>query len=140
MSKSSSKIMISSTPEKVWEALTKPELVKQWQYGSDIDTDWQVGSEIRFTSVWEGNTYEQWGKVLEFSPHSSIRYSLFAPSPGIEDKPENYFTMSYILTSKDGLISLEIIKEDNRLSATTDDTEEDNETLITLKKLVETTT
>jgi hypothetical protein len=74
---------------RVWDAVTKPEWVKQWQYGSDLITDWHIGSEIRFRTKWEGNVYEQWGTVLEFAPYHSLRYSLFAPRPGLEDTPEN---------------------------------------------------
>jgi uncharacterized protein YndB with AHSA1/START domain len=50
---SKSTILINGTKQKVWDALTKPELVKIWQYGSDILTDWKVGSEIRFRVEWE---------------------------------------------------------------------------------------
>jgi hypothetical protein len=41
--------------------------------------------------------YKQWGKVFDFLPYNLIRYSLFAHRPGLEDTPENYFVMSYIL-------------------------------------------
>jgi hypothetical protein len=45
---------------------------------------------------------EQWGTVLEFTPTQKLSYSLFAPRPGLEDKPENYFEMIYSLTSENG--------------------------------------
>ncbi len=44
-----STIIINASAQKVWETLTKPELVKLWQYGSDLLTDWKEGSEIKFT-------------------------------------------------------------------------------------------
>jgi len=65
MTKSISKITIHAPAEKVWNALSNPSLVKQWQYGSNLLTDWKVGSEIRFRNEWEDKIYEQWGKVLE---------------------------------------------------------------------------
>jgi uncharacterized protein YndB with AHSA1/START domain len=43
-----STIHINSPIQKVWNALTQPELVKKWQYGSNLITDWKVGSDIRF--------------------------------------------------------------------------------------------
>ena len=81
------------------DTLTKPALVKLWQYGSDLITNWEVGSIIRFRTEWEGKVFEQWGEVLEVKPPELLKYSLFAPRPGLEDKPENYFIMSYVLTT-----------------------------------------
>ena len=100
--------------ERVWDAVTKPELVKQWQYGSDLLTDWSIGGKIVFHSEWEGNVYEQWGEVLEFDPCRSLRYSLCAPRPGFEDKPENYFMMSYTLNEEGGGTLLTIEQKDSR--------------------------
>ena len=60
-----STIHINSPKQKIWNALTHPELVKKWQYGSDLITDWKVGSDILFRTEWEGKWFEQWGKVLE---------------------------------------------------------------------------
>ena len=86
-----STIYINASAQRVWDALTKPKLVKKWQYGSDLITEWKVGSDIRFTAKWEDKIFEQWGKVLEVRPHELLKYNLFAPRPGLEDKPENYF-------------------------------------------------
>lgn len=114
MPTSTSRIMINAPAEQVWVMLTKPELVKQWQYGSDLLTDWHIGKEIRFRSEWEGNIYEQWGTVLEFTPNQSLKYSLFAPRPGLEDRPKNYFTMNYILNVEGEGTLLTIEQNDNR--------------------------
>ncbi len=133
-----STISINAPAEKVWEALTKPEFVKIWQYGSDLVTDWKVGSEIRFKTVWDGKTFEQWGKVLEIRNHELIKYSLFAARPGLKDKPENYFIMNYILTATKGETKLEIVQEDNRPGAIQEKPQgEENPILQGLKKLAE---
>ncbi|MGN7356451.1 SRPBCC family protein [Paenibacillus sp. SAF-054] len=142
MSTSISSIRIHSAPSQVWAALTEPELVKQWQYGSILLTDWQVGSEIRFRNEWEGQTFEQWGSVLEYTPYTSLKYSLFAPRPGLEDQPENYFIMSYILTDESGSTLLRIEQQDNRPGSSAEVTESSDEegqsVLQLLKNLVET--
>lgn len=139
MSKNISKITINAPANRVWDALIKPELVKQWQYGSELLTDWKVGSEIRFRSEWEDKVFEQWGKVLDFSPHNLIKYSLFAPRPGLEDKPENYFIMSYILKEEGDAIQLIIEQDDNRPDTGNRESieEDENSVLFALKKLVE---
>ena len=67
-----STIVLNAPIEKVWNALTQPDLVKQWQYGSDLITDWIVGKESRFRNEWEGQVFEQWGTVLEVVPNQKI--------------------------------------------------------------------
>jgi uncharacterized protein YndB with AHSA1/START domain len=139
MAKNISKVIINASSNRVWNALVKPELVKQWQYGGNLLTDWKVGNEIRFKSEWEDNVYEQWGQVLEFSPYTLIKYSLFAPRPGLEEKPENYFIMSYILNDKGDSTELIIEQDDNRPKTSNQESyeEDDNSILLGLKKLVE---
>ena len=133
-----STIKLNAPINKVWDVLTKPELVKQWQYGSDLITDWKVGSEIRFRTEWEGQIFEQWGKILEIVPQQLIRYSLFAPRPDLEDRPENYFVMNYILSEEKSCIRLDIIQEDNRQGAVQEAPQgEENPVLSALKTLIE---
>lgn len=133
-----STIVLNASVEKVWNALTQPELVKQWQYGSDLLTTWKTGSEIRFRNEWDGQVFEQWGTVLEIVPNQKIKYSLFFPRPGLEDKPENYFIMNYVLTEENQKTKLEIIQEDNRLGAIQEEPQgEENPILQGLKSLIE---
>ena len=134
-----STVKIKASLQKVWDILTKPEFVKQWQYGSELLTDWKVDSDIRFKTEWEGKIFEQWGKVLEIRPNELIKYSLFAPRPNLDDKPENYFIMSYVLTIENGQTKLEIIQEDNRPNAVQEEPKgEENPVLKSLKEIAET--
>ena len=134
-----SKIKINATVQKVWKTVTEPEMVKLWQFGSDLKTTWKVGSEIKFVTEWEGQIFEQWGKILEIRENELLKYSLFAPRPDLEDKPENYFVMSYILTEENGYTKLEIIQEDNRPNAVQEEQQgEENPILKSLKDLAET--
>jgi len=133
-----STIIIKAPVQKVWDIITKPESVKQWQFGSDLVTDWKIGSDIKFSTEWEGVTYLQWGKVLDVKQNEIVKYSLFAPRPNLEDKPENYFIMSYVLTSINGQTKLEIIQEDNRPGAVQEEPQgEENPILKSLKDFAE---
>ena len=136
-----SKLTIKAPSSKVWDALTKPEMVEQWQYGSVLTTNWQIGTEIRFKSEWEGKSFEQWGTILEVTPNQKLRYNLFAPRPDLEDKPENYFEMEFKLIEHGDNTVLEIIQEDNRPGAQQEvEQGEENPALKMLKELVENTT
>lgn len=130
--------ILNASIEEVWNALTKPDLVKQWQYGSELITDWKTGNEIRFRNEWEGQVFEQWGSILEIVPNQKIKYSLFFPRPELEDKPENYYIMSYILSEESNKVKLQIIQEDNRPGAVQEEPQGDeNPILQSLKTLVE---
>ncbi|GCE06865.1 SRPBCC domain-containing protein [Dictyobacter aurantiacus] len=139
-----SKNTINASTDRVWAAITQPELVKQWQYGTDLITDWHVGSPIIFHNEWEGKVFEQKGTVLEIEPTRRVKYSLFFLHPGMEDRPENYFTMTYRLDEIGDQMTLTIIQDDPREQASQERTESqqaaeesENSVLIALKKLVE---
>lgn len=134
-----SSVHINATREAVWAVLTDPMYVKQWQYGSVLETSWTVGSPIRFTTEWEGQTLQQRGTVLAVDVPTEVRYSLFAPRPGLEDRPENYFTMTYRLAVDGEGTTLTIIQEDPRPGAGERelDQSEDNPVLAALKQVAE---
>jgi uncharacterized protein YndB with AHSA1/START domain len=133
-----SRIKLKASVDSVWEALTDPQKVKLWQFGSDLVTTWEIGSEIKFITEWKGAIFKQWGKVLEFRSNELIRYSLFAPRPDLEDTPENYFIMNYVLTPEEEHTNLEIIREDNRPNAIQEAPQgEENPILQSLKTIVE---
>ncbi|GHO61883.1 hypothetical protein KSC_007750 [Ktedonobacter sp. SOSP1-52] len=141
-----SKITINASAARIWDAITKPELVKQWQYGSDLITNWQVGSPIVFRNEWEGAVFEQKGTILEVKPQELVKYTLFFPHPDLEDKPENYFTMTYLLEDTSDQTTLTIIQDDPREMPPQESSEEgengvgeesENNVLTTLKRLIE---
>ena len=134
-----STIRINASIQKVWDTITKPEKIKLWQFGSDLITTWEVGTKIEFITEWEGTIFKQWGMVLEIESNNLLKYNLFAPRPDLEDKPENYFIMSYVLTSENGQTKLEIIQEDNRPNAVQEEPQgEENPILKSLKDIAET--
>lgn len=122
----------------MWAAVTLPEHVRQWQYGSELSTDWIVGHSIRFSALWQGETFEQWGTVEEFSTPRRLRYSLFAPRPGLEERPENYFSMIYELTDVDGATKVSFTHEDPReREDVEEESDEENPVLTQLRVVAE---
>ena len=136
---SDSTVKILAPAKKVWLALTSPGLVKQWQYGSDLLTTWEVGASIVFRNEWNGQVFEQKGTVLEFSPESRLKYSLFFPRPDLRDIPEHSIYMTYELAESDGTTSLLVRQEDPRPSLPDESLGGDGgpDVLSTLKELVE---
>lgn len=90
----SARTEISAPVGKVWEALTTPETIKRYMFGTSVASDWKEGSAITWTGVWKGKTYEDKGKILEMRPGRIIKYSHFSPLSGLPDEPENYHTVT----------------------------------------------
>ena len=59
----------------VWPVVAEPAYGMQWQYGSNLQADWSIGSPIRFTSEWQGQTFEQWGTVVHVDSPNRLAYS-----------------------------------------------------------------
>ena len=105
-------ITIAAPIDKVWTALTHPELVKQYFFGTQLVTDWKVGSPIFFRGEWEGKPYEDKGTVLEFSPNHRLRYNYWSSWSGQPDVPENYANISYAVRAE-GDSTVVTVTQDN---------------------------
>lgn len=99
---------INAPVEKVWDALTNPAVVKQYFFGSDLETDWQVGSPIYFKGEYEGKYYQDKGTVLEFVPNKQLAYSYLSDWTNMEDVPESYLLVKYEVEEADGKTILRI--------------------------------
>lgn len=84
----SAEILVQAPRAAVWDALTNPDLVKQYFFGTNLVTTWKVGSPLRFHGEWEGKTYEDRGTVLSFEPTRSFSFDYWSSMSGLEDKPE----------------------------------------------------
>ena len=107
----SASISINASVEKVWEALTKPELIKKYFFGTDTHTDWKPGSKITFTGEWEGKSYEDKGTIIAVEQNKMIKYNYWSEMSGIEDKPENYVVITYELAKEGDKTKLTITQE-----------------------------
>jgi uncharacterized protein YndB with AHSA1/START domain len=97
--KVSKSIEINASAKAVWEALTDPDKIKVYLYGTETITDWQVGSPIIFQGEYDGNQYKDKGNVLENTPGKTLKYEYWSGFSGLEDKPENYSILTYLIES-----------------------------------------
>ena len=93
---------IEAPASRVWEALTDPDQIKEYMFGSQVETDWQVGSPISWNGEYEGRTYQDKGEVLAYDEPRELSVTHFSPLTGQEDKPENYHTLVYTLDEHNG--------------------------------------
>lgn len=99
----------------VWNALTDPEMIYKYMFGTKVETDWKVGSNIKWTGIWNGKAYEDKGTILAMDPPYTLKYSYYSNSSELPDKPENYHTISYQL-AEEGNHTLLLITQDNNLN------------------------
>lgn len=104
---------IEAPASRVWEALTDPEQIEQFMFGSRVTTDWKPGSSIVWKGEYEGKPYEDKGEILEFEPERRLRMTHFSPMSGDEDVPENYHTLTYELDARNVSTRVSLTQDGN---------------------------
>lgn len=97
----SSNINIQSTPAKVWDVLTNPEKIKGYLFGTEVLTDWSIGSPIVFQGEYNGQQYKDKGNVIDSKKNELLKYNYWSGFSGLEDKPENYSLVTYKIKNLD---------------------------------------
>jgi uncharacterized protein YndB with AHSA1/START domain len=90
-------IEISAPVQRVWQTLTDPELVARYMHGTQLDTDWAVGSPVFWRGEWQGRKYEDKGEVLAFEAPRRLAVTHWSPLTGETDEPANYHHVTYEL-------------------------------------------
>ena len=129
---------INASADKVWTALTDPEKIKKYMFGTTVVSDWKEGGKIVWKGEWEGKSYEDKGKILILEPNKKLQYSHFSPLTGLEDIPENYHIVTIDLTEKDGQTTVTLTQGNNADEKTKDHSEKNWKMMLaSLKKLLE---
>lgn len=102
---------IDAPASAVWKALTDKEMIKKYFFGTEAESDWKTGSPITFTGTWKGQKYTDKGNILEIEKEKLIKYDYWSNMSGLEDKPENYATITYRLNAKNGQTTVTAIQE-----------------------------
>lgn len=108
-------IGINAPSDRVWDALVNPEVIRQYMFGANVTSDWCEGCPIVWRGEWQGKSYEDKGVILEVRPGRMIRYTHFSPLSGLEDKPENYHSVT-IEIAAEGSQSRVSLAQDNNAS------------------------
>jgi len=108
-------VFIRATPGQVWKALTDPDLIRQYLFGTEAISDWNTGSPIRYRGTYEGKSYEDKGQVIRSEPGKVLETTYWSSMSGLADRPENYKVVTYdLIPEKDG--TLVTVTQDNNLT------------------------
>jgi len=129
---------IDASPVRIWEALIKPEIAKEYFFGAEIQTDWKEGSPITFKGEYNGNKYEEKGILLNVKPNTQLQYSHWSHFDGLPDTPENYRIWTFDITEKNGTTLLTISEDSIPTEKQKNRSDEFwKEVLLKIKKIVE---
>ena len=131
-------ITIHATAGKVWDALTNPDMIRQYLFGTEATSEWKGGSSIAYKGVWEGKSYEDKGVVVKVEPEKLLETTYWSKMSGLPDTPENYKKVTYELMAGEEGTTLTITQDNDQTEEGRKHSEDNwNLVLLGLKKLLE---
>jgi uncharacterized protein YndB with AHSA1/START domain len=131
-------ISINAPVGQVWDALTNPEAIKQYMFGTDVTSDWYAGSPISWKGEWQGKPYEDKGTILKIEKDRMLQYSHFSPMMGKPDIPENYHTVTIELSNSGSSTMVSLLQDNNETEQACEHSEKNWQMMLEgLKKLLE---
>jgi len=100
---------IRSTPEKVFEAITKPEIARRY-WGHENVSDWRPGSTWQHVRANEERTVQLVGKVVEVSPPT--RLVITWANPAQADDPDSTSRVTFDVAPYDEMVRLTVIHDE----------------------------
>jgi uncharacterized protein YndB with AHSA1/START domain len=131
-------ITIKAKKAAVWKALTDPEQIKKYFFGTTVKSEWKVNSPITFSGEWEGKPYLDKGTILQIEKEKILKYNYWSSFSGTEDKPENYAIIIYSLDEKAGQTTITILQDSIKSKEALDHSEQNWKMVMkSLKELLE---
>jgi len=90
-------VFFNANPKEVWDLLVNPEMTKQYMFGCEVISNWEIGSQVLWNGKTENGeeiTYVK-GEIIEYKQGQIVTSSMFDPNMGIPDIPKNYINLTY---------------------------------------------
>lgn len=131
-------VFIHASAAEVWDALTNPEQIKKYLFGTEATSDWKEGSPIIYRGSWEGKTYEDKGTIKKIIPEKILQSTYWSGMSGTEDKPENYALVTYELNNENEGVRLTVTQDNCKTEESRQHSEKNWAMVLhTLKELLE---
>jgi uncharacterized protein YndB with AHSA1/START domain len=96
---------ILSTPEKVFEAITKPEVARRY-WGHENVSDWNLGSKWEHVRADDKRTVQVVGKVVEVSPPTRLVITWANASQASD--PASYSRVTFEIEEYENMVRLTV--------------------------------
>ena len=100
---------IASTPEKVFEAITRPEITRRY-WGHDNVSDWEPGSKWEHVRANDERSVNIVGEVVESSPPARLVITWANPSEASD--PEAYSRVTFEIEPYEDMVRLTVSHDD----------------------------
>lgn len=100
---------ILSTPEKVFEAITKPDVARRY-WGHENVSDWMIGSKWEHIRANDERTVELVGKIIEVSPPTRLVISWSNASQAAD--PASHSRVTFKIVEYDEMVRLTVTHDD----------------------------
>lgn len=100
---------IFSTPEKVFEAIAKPEVARRY-WGHENVSDWKPGSKWEHVSANDERTVDIVGEVVEAAPPHRLVVTWASPSRA--DDPDAYSRVTFEIEAYKDMVRLTVRHDD----------------------------
>jgi uncharacterized protein YndB with AHSA1/START domain len=70
-------IYIRSTPERLWEAITDPEIRSKYNFGARVESEWTLGARLELSAPSAGLQLAE-GEILELDPPRRLVHTMTA--------------------------------------------------------------
>lgn len=103
---------INASVDNVWDAITNPDKIEQYMFGSRCESDWKPGSKANFFIIQDEKQINiVKGEVIRNVPGRLLEHTLFPAGSGLEDTLENYIVITYEIEEHDGETDLTITQK-----------------------------
>ncbi|MCX5519866.1 SRPBCC family protein [Kaistia defluvii] len=100
---------VLSTPEKVFEAITRPEIARRY-WGHENVSDWRPGSEWQHVRADAERTVQLIGKVVEVTPPNRLVISWANASQAAD--PESHSRVTFDIAEYDDMVRLTVTHDE----------------------------
>lgn len=92
-------ILINTSAQNIWAALTQPELIGKWMLDTPVEilTEWREGGTLLERGDLHGLAFENRGRIRRFDPPNELEYTHWSTLSIVPDLPENYSIVRFDL-------------------------------------------
>lgn len=106
---------IRTTPEKVFEAITRPEMARRYWGHENVSKDWRPGSKWQHIRTDEARTVDLVGEVIESDPPKRLVISWANESQ--KDDPDQYSRVTFDIEPQGEMVKLTVAHDELQLGS-----------------------